>query len=144
MKSTEHQQGFTLIELMITVAVIGILAAVALPSYQEYVRRANRAEAKVTLLENAQFLERNFTELNRYHTDADGDPVNLPASQSPRDGTALYSVVLDATATTYRISAIPVAGKSMDNDACGTLTLNQVGQKSVEGASLAASVCWSR
>ena len=55
---TQKSRGFTLIELMITIAVIGILSAIAFPSYQEYLRRSNRADVKAALLENAQFLER--------------------------------------------------------------------------------------
>ena len=69
-----RESGFTLIELMITVAIIAILAAIAYPSYTQYVRRAHRADAKTALLSNAQFLERNYTESNLYHkTDPDND-----------------------------------------------------------------------
>ncbi len=77
--------GFTLIELMITVAVVAILAAIALPSYQAYVRKANRAQAKADLVELAQMLERRHTVENTYAG------MTLPFSQSPRDGTARYA-----------------------------------------------------
>jgi type IV pilus assembly protein PilE len=59
-------RGFTLIEMMITVAIIGILASIAYPAYQDYVRRAARADAKAVLMETAQFMERHFTTNNAY------------------------------------------------------------------------------
>ena len=150
MNRARAARGFTLIELMVTVAVIGILAGIAYPSYLGYVQRANRADAKAALLENAQFLERNFTEVNKYHQDATGAAIGLPVTASPREtgATALYSIALDTSsasatsATTYRLLATPVSGRSMAGDACGTFTLNHLGQKGVSGASLSAAECW--
>ncbi|WP_295580497.1 type IV pilin protein [uncultured Lamprocystis sp.] len=133
--------GFTLIELMVTVAIVAILAAVAIPSYVEQVRRGNRAEAKGALMEDAQFLERNYTVNNCYHrTDArfcttTAADVTLARAQSPATGTAKYT--LSAAYSTpctlvgqcFTLSAAPTG--SMTGDPCGTLTLNQTG---VQGA----------
>ena len=71
-----NQQGFTLIELMIVVVIVAILASLSYPSYREYVRRSARAEAKAALLENAQFMERNFTAANRYDEDSAGNALS--------------------------------------------------------------------
>lgn len=137
--------GFTLIELLITMAIIAILVAVALPSYREYVRRTARADAKIILMENAQFMERNFTEAGRYDKDASGGTTVLPLTVSPRDGgTANYTITLQAAQTTFALSANPVAGGLMDGDVCGTLTLNQLGQKGVTGGSQDTATCWNR
>ncbi len=143
-------RGVTLIELMIVVVVVAILASVAWPSYQNYVRRASRADAKAILLQNAQILERNFTETNRYDKKANGDSVeSLLVARSPREtGSAqLYEITVSANdggnaSTSYKLKAIPLSGQMMGSDACGTLTLNHLGQKGVEGASLSAAECW--
>lgn len=98
--------GFTLIELMITVAIVGILASIALPSYDSYIKRANRLDAKSALLENAQFLERNYTENNKYNLTSSGADITLPITVSPASGTTLYTIILDSgtlTATTYTL-----------------------------------------
>jgi type IV pilus assembly protein PilE len=143
---TNKQSGFTLIELIITVAIVSILAGIALPSYFNYVKRAHRADAKTALLTNAQFLERKFTIDNAYRAAGDdiGD-VALPVTQSPEFGTASYTITLDdagTTATTFLLKATPT-GK-MTNDECGTLTLNHLGQRSAINNTTTLERCWNK
>lgn len=145
-----NQAGFTLIELMITVAIIGILAAIAYPSYTQYVQRANRAEARGLLLENAQFLERNFTTANRYDQTSAGTAINsaaLPRTQSPVSGTAKYTITVamgTAPAQTFTLSAAPTG--SMTGDSCGTLTLTNAGLQGAAGQTSGTVVanCWGK
>ena len=138
-------QGFTLIEMMVVVAIVAILAAVALPSYSEYVRRGQRAQARGDLMEGRQWMEQQFTLNNSY------DGATLPAglSQSPKTGSGgkLYEIVLAedpaVTATTYTLLAKRVASS---DDKCGTFSIDQSGQRGLTGQSTGIEVadCWGR
>ena len=134
--------GFTLIELMIAVAIVGIIAAIAMPAYQNYVMQSNRAVAKAILYENAQFMEQFYTENNRYDQDMGGNTVAIPVTQSPRTGAVQYNITLQAVANaTFTLQAVPDAGGSMAGDVCGTLTLTNTGQ---QGAAGTIAECWDR
>jgi type IV pilus assembly protein PilE len=141
-------RGFTLIELMIVVVIVAILAAIAYPSYTEFVRRSARSEAKGALLENAQFLERNFTTANTYATDSAGNAItdaSLPVQQSPRDGAGRYAITVNGlTPTLFELRAAPIAGSPAAGDPCGTYTLDQAGRKGLLGNTMSVADCWNR
>lgn len=145
MRTDTRQSGFTLIEVMIVVAIVGILASIAYPSYMKYVRNANRADAQALMLENAQYMERRFTTCGSYAAvGGAAAPCNaaadLPKDQSPENGTARYSVTLtEATATAFTIQAAP-AGTYADA-LCGTMTITQTGAKTETGAGSLGD-CW--
>lgn len=127
------QRGFTLIEMMVVVAVIAILAAIAFPSYSEHVRKSRRGQAKADLVEYAQLAERFHTTNNTYSGFA------LPATQSPREGgTAHYGLDFQGAQSTFVITATPSTAQSRDK--CGTMTINQASVKTPSEAT--TSGCW--
>jgi len=128
---TTGASGFTLVELMIVVAIIGILAAVGYPSYQSSVLKGIRAVAQGDMLELASFMERTYTENSSYAA------VVLPFASSPRTGTAAYALSLTVqTAATFTISAVPSTAQA--NDGCGTLTVTHTGAQGAGGG----AGCW--
>lgn len=140
---SKYNTGFTLIEVMIVVAIIGIIAAIGYPSYQDHVRKARRADAQTALLELSQFMERHYTSNGRY-LKADNTAPDLPFSEAPKDGaTKTYDLSFTATPTAnaYTLRAVPKG--SMAGDACGTLTISNTGAKGqVAGAT--PEQCWRR
>lgn len=137
--------GFTLIEVMIVVAVIAILAAIALPSYQEYIRRGNRAEARAALLQAAQWLERVATSTGTYLSTE--NVKNFPAELKTVPSKT-YEISLGDTddgGTKFLLSATPKGSQTADR--CGTLTLDQTGARSLGASGASADLkaeCWAR
>jgi type IV pilus assembly protein PilE len=124
--------GFTLIELMIVVAVVAILAAIAYPSYQDQVRKSRRAQAKADLVEMTQILERYRT-VNSTYVPASGSVPGLSA-QSPRDGVAQYAVAIsNQAANTFTLTATPSATTGQNKDKCGALSIDQANVKKAAG-----------
>jgi type IV pilus assembly protein PilE len=134
-------RGFTLIEALVVVAIVGVLAAVAYPSYTEQVRKSRRADAQAVLMQAAEFMERFHTENMRYDQSSAGLTSALPAAlgTAPLDSaTKFYRITLDSvTSQTYLLIATPLAAQLADT--CGNLGLDNTGRKQ---ASL--STCWAR
>ena len=141
MQQRQRSLGFTLIEVMIVVAIIGILAAIAYPSYQNQVQKTRRADAKASLMELAQFMERNYSTSGAYDMKSDGTAfTTLPFDESPKDsGTKFYDLTFVADDQTFTLSAAPKNGQ--EDDACGTLTINQIGTKDSDDSN---ENCWAR
>jgi len=142
------RNGFTLMELMIVLAIVGILSAVAFPSYQQYVRDSKRGNCagELELLANA--MERSFSVLGSYPggIPADFAPAGVNATCPIGGGTPAYTfaVAPGLPNTTFLVSAVPVAPGPQSADKCGTLTLNQLGTKGMQGANAGLTVqdCW--
>jgi type IV pilus assembly protein PilE len=120
---------------MIVVAVVAVLAAIALPSYQLIIRKGHRADAKAVVMESAQFMERYFTTNNTYV----GAAVVSAVSPKGATGTDVkYNISVSIPAPppdTFVIQAVPAGSQTADS--CGTLTLSNTGAQTA-----ATAGCW--
>ena len=130
-----RENGFSLIELMMAVAIVGIIAAITVPSYTAYVLRTNRTDATRTLILDAQAFERCYSQAFTFV----GCPT-VPAGPTP-SGQGKYNItVTNLTSTTYTITAEPLS-QQLEDTTCATFTLDQTG---TQGATPAgnAQTCW--
>jgi type IV pilus assembly protein PilE len=140
----KEMRGMTLIELVTVVAIVGMLTAIAVPSYRSYVLRANRSEAKTTLLSTAGALERCFTRFNSYNDAA--CPVKFPvATDTGKYSISRNDAAGDDASVTFSLKADAQGGQTKDTK-CGSLTLNSASVRGVSGTGGAAAVaeCWGR
>lgn len=139
--------GFTLIELMITVAIIGILASLAYPAYTKYIARAKRAAA-IAFMQNVQSKQEQFMLNARSYFDVDNTTAGKLWSDRgivvPSDVASNYTVTVALVAGSppgYTITANPGTMQASNDARCGVLTLKSTGAQSVSGT---ATDCWSR
>jgi type IV pilus assembly protein PilE len=144
----KQQSGFTLIELMIVVVIVGILVGIGLPSYQRSITRSVRTDTQSALMGFAQAMERRFSQNYTYEGAGAGaantgapDPTVFP-SQAPLEGEPAYNLTIEAAdATGFRLRATPIAGGRQDGD--GFLQLDSLGRRGWDadnsGGALAAS-----
>ncbi|MFQ3264413.1 MAG: type IV pilus assembly protein PilE [Colwellia sp.] len=131
------QKGFTLIELMITVAIIGILAAVVYPSYSDFIVRSDRSEAQRELMRLANLQEQVFVDRRRYSNTM----IELGMAANPHiteSGKYSIAATIANNATTFILTAT-AKGSQLRDTACLTLTINEVGQQSA-----ASDTCWEK
>ncbi len=123
--------GFTLLELLIVMSIVGLLSALAMPVYQTAQARSQRQLAKLALMKSAQWLEQAATTQGSY-------PASIPVSvwQTPE---LKYRISVNSLAQSYVLTATPFGNQQADD--CGSLTINQAGQRNAQGD---AALCWSR
>ena len=147
-RHASSQLGFTLIELMVVVAIVAILSAIAYPSYERYVIKTKRSVAQSALLQVADRQQQFFMDNKRFAVDLTnlGFPANPyvlnddGASTVAGDTQAVYSVSLsNVTATTWTATAAPLQGQLSRDSYCGSLSLTQAGAKGKTGSS---DKCW--
>jgi len=140
---TTRSRGFSLIELLIAIVVLGLITTMAVNTYRGSVLKARRTDAKASLMELAQLLERNYTETNSFATNISGNPYALPFNVSPRNGTPYYNLTFPSpTTTTFTLRATPT-GSQTDDTRCLTLSLDQTGAKSIDSSATGTvAECW--
>lgn len=138
-KQLNRQQGFTLIEVMIVVLIIGVLAAIAYPNYSEYVKRGNRSEGQAFLNDVSARQERYFSQNNAYVT-SDADVGKLALKNGNTSETGKYELALSKVDDDggYTLTA----NQQFDDTKCGNLTLNARGVRGSSGSGMSTADCW--
>lgn len=140
-----QHKGFTLVEIMIVVVIIGILAAIAIPSYNEFVGKSRRTMAKSALQDLSQFMERYYTQNGRYTQDAGGTVLVVLTANINAEAGQFYDfsfVAANTNAQAFQLQAVPK--NSQSGDKCGTFLLSNTGVKSLSGNSggMTQATCW--
>jgi type IV pilus assembly protein PilE len=140
-------RGFTLVEVMIVVAIIGILVAVAFPAYNQSVIKSRRSDAKSALLDIAQREERYLSTANQYTTSAPqlGFATGTALPMNVMSGSAAFyqlSVAVPTSAPTTFTATATRVGKQVNDTKCGDYTITNTGAQGVTNASLTPADCW--
>ena len=143
MNHRQTPRGFTLIELMVVVVVVAILSAIALPAYQDSVRKSRRTAAKTAVLDLASREERFYTTTNTYSATASDLGYSALPAAVPDAATNFYqlSVTVDNTAAPPTFTVTATAQGDQQSDGCGNFSVTALGVKAVSG-SLPVSTCW--
>lgn len=140
-----QHKGFTLIEVMIVVAIVGILTAIAMPSYNEYIRRGHRADARAGLLQAQQWLERAATAQGIYPTTLP-NALQWKLSDGTVDPAKRYTIGFKGTATTTAFTLIATRRGAQTGDKCGDYTLTNTGTQGNDNLASGTSTtdCWRK
>lgn len=137
-----RQAGLTLIELMVAVAIVGILTIIAYPNYASYLTRSKRNQATACLQEAAQYMERFYTTNLRYDQATDGTAVSLPTTACVNDMKGNYVLsIASVSANAFVVKIVPQGSQATADTQCGTITLSQSGARTVSGTG-SANTCW--
>lgn len=138
-----QQRGITLIELMTVIVIIAILASIAVPSYRNYLLRAQRTEATTALLRLQAAQEKFYLQNNAYTANVDGvPPAGLGLPDVTERGFYAIAVALDDDDQTYRATATPVAGAGQADDTkCTEFSVTNAGERGAEGPG-GMEQCW--
>ena len=140
----KYNKGFTLVELMIAVVIVGILASIAIPAYTQYTVRAKRAAAESFIMSVANKQEQYILDARHY-----ADTLALLNMTPPADVSAHYNITITNVGTppvyttppAYTINAVPTGAQLANDTKCGTVSIDQAGTKGETGTGT-VSDCW--